>query len=171
MNSTTPQPSKGTDPEGDVAAISNGPRESLVDWLERFRCEMGGRTAGVWKLQGIHLVNLGHSFAPDVDEVVSSAFRLQTAVVRLSRWDLAIVAAVIAKDTVSATVTGPLEGSGQWLERLGAERSFATAILGERTILGVLGISFTDDVRDDHKMREQLERWAGEGIRHITSPA
>lgn len=170
MNAPSPQASPESGGTLGHASIPNGRAASLTEWLERFRLGMGGRSSGIWRLKGIHLVNLGHSFAPEVDPTVASEFRMQTAAVRLSSRDLAIVEAVVSKDTVTATVTGALQGSGRWLERLGAERSYAIPILGERTILGVVGISFTEEVDDTPELRKQLESWACQAAVHVANP-
>ncbi|GIW88195.1 MAG: hypothetical protein KatS3mg108_2519 [Isosphaeraceae bacterium] len=99
-------------------------------WLERLIAELGGRAAGLWRIEGDALRLVAFLGADDLAKEVREGFEAATAVVGLTREELSIVRAVREGRVVVARAAElpPEVGSGYWLRAFGAERSVAVPV-------------------------------------------
>ncbi len=104
----------------------------VLQRLAALRVRLGGRAAGIWKVEGDRLAQVAFDPAPDLPREVAEGFAAATISVDLARRDLGIVeAAASGKVVVSVAASLPPEaGSGYWLRAFGATRSVAVPILG-----------------------------------------
>ncbi len=114
--------------------------------LESLLAATASRAAGLWRLDGEQLVQLGFGAVAEMSLEVSSSFADATKTVSMTQRGLGIVqAAMTATPTVAqldASESG-LESSASWLARFEARASLAVPIKSRTEVVGVLAISST----------------------------
>jgi hypothetical protein len=108
--------------------------------LAALRSRLGGRAAGVWRLEADRLVLIAFDPAPDLPAAVALGFEAATRSVDLTLVHLGIVRAATTGETfVSVAAELPPEiGSGHWLRAFGAARSVAVPIEGRDGQIGAV---------------------------------
>ena len=112
---------------------------------------LDARAVGVWSVRGDHLDQDRFWSGPDLPDDVARAFAVATLRVSMAMTGLAIVkVAVEARPLVSiAADLPPDSGSGYWLRRFGATRSFALPIVQRGRVLRVVSAAVADADRDE----------------------
>lgn len=98
--------------------------------LSRLVGELSACAAGIWVVEGDHLVQRAFVPGARLDPATARSFAEATRVVPLSRRDLGIVQALHGGATTVTRVreAAPDRGSGYWLRAFGADRSVAVPI-------------------------------------------
>jgi hypothetical protein len=101
--------------------------------LAAVRFRLGGRAAGIWRVEADRLEQVAFDPAPDLPTEVANGFEAATRSVDRSLLGLGIVKAA-ASGRVVASVAAELpadSGSGYWLRAFGASRSVAVPVVDD----------------------------------------
>lgn len=136
-------------------------RPAVESWLQLLLERFEARAAGLWRMRGRTLVNLGHSFCEEMPAPVQSDFRLATAQIPLSRLGLGVVRAATLQETVVAVADAsaardPFQSPG-WLARFEAACSFAIPIRRHQRVLGVLALALREMPADSDSFLAELQ--------------
>ncbi len=127
---------------GPASGLTRSQLGHLLDWTE-------GRAIGLWQQQANQLRQLAFVASSDMPFSVQTAFCAATALVPISATNLGIVAAHIATKPVLALaqdLTGPLDGSANWLVRFQSASSISIPVTlpgqtGEEPVQFVLALA------------------------------
>jgi hypothetical protein len=130
----------------------NGHFDDASDSVAALRLALGGRAAGLWRVDGNHLIQRAFAASPRLPADVAQGFAEATQSVPLDRHDLGIVrAAIEGQVTVSHADQLPEDaGSGLWLRAFGASRSVAIPLAdGDGRVAAVFSIALPDPSPSD----------------------
>jgi hypothetical protein len=110
--------------DGPASGLTRSQLGHLLDWTN-------GRAIGLWQRQADQLCQLAFTAHSDMPSSVQTAFCAATEQVPISAINLGIVAALVAAKPVLARaqdLTGPLDGSANWLVRFESASSISIPI-------------------------------------------
>lgn len=138
------------------SASTDDPGETAVATLLQ---ATDARAAGLWRVEGGHLVQGAFVACPDMPAGVAQSFAAATRSVAMSEVSLGIVAAAIAgAPQISRAVELPPDvGSGRWLRAFGAERSVAVPLVDENgRTFAVLSVAVPSSVLSDDEVAARV---------------
>lgn len=119
-------------------------KNSISPVLDRIMDVLGGRAIGLWRCKAGKLIQVGFRAVTEMDEQVRKQFASFTQEVSLENTGLGIVKAVMERTPAIGTLRGEetgLQGSSEWLQKFGAQQSYAIPVVEGDEVVGVLAIS------------------------------
>ncbi|MCA9014036.1 MAG: GAF domain-containing protein [Planctomycetaceae bacterium] len=118
--------------------------KEILPVLDRIMDLLGGRAIGLWRCETDRLVQVGFCAVAEMDEQVRKQFAAFTREVSLENTGLGIVKAIVERRPAIGTLRGEesgLKGSSEWLQKFGAQQSYAVPVFEGDQVAGVLAIS------------------------------
>ncbi|WP_339732587.1 GAF domain-containing protein [uncultured Gimesia sp.] len=134
--------------------------------LDRIMDDLGGRAIGLWRCEIGKLIQIGFRAVAEMDEQVRKQFASFTQEVSLEKTGLGIVKAIIERTPTIGTLRveeSGLQGSSEWLQKFGAQQSYAVPIIEGDQVVGVLAIS-TNCVHQEGDPEWEILTQIAEGI-------
>lgn len=141
-------------------------KKAISPVLDQIMEVLGGRAIGLWVCGTGKLIQADFRAVAEMDEQVRKQFAAVTREVSLENTGLGIVKAVIDQTPTIGTLRGDesgLQGSSEWLQRFGAQQSYAVPVFEENQVVGVLAIS-TDSVHQAGDREWDILSKIAEGI-------
>lgn len=123
-------------------SLSGG--KTIVPVLGRVLELFGGRAMGLWRLEGSNLLQVGFQAVQEMDAEIRTQFAAFTQEVSLENTGLGIVKAILDKKPAIGTLQvgkSGLTGSSEWLQKFGAQQSYAVPVFEGGQAVGVFAIS------------------------------